>query len=202
MSKLNLFGELMSHFNAGRSQASTNQWGLFPRQLLASILLLLCAKNKTSCISHIPCLGIMHGRRRLLQEQQTCLWYHQEGHARPEVAERPSDTPSACCTADNVGMTFNEPKINCVDHDSSDALKDSLSKRQRLLEMLAYRPIIPIVSDGCTCQRVKPKQWRALTSSEGITTLTSSMTRRCLSFTSITEDKARLLLRQSCQQPA
>ncbi len=68
---------------------------------------------------------------------------------------------SACCTADNVGMTFNEPKINCVDHDSNDALKDSLIKRQRLLEMLAYRPIIPIVSDGCTCQRVKPKQWRA-----------------------------------------
>ncbi|KAI2513104.1 hypothetical protein MHU86_1396 [Fragilaria crotonensis] len=109
-----------------------------PSQLSASILLLLCAKTRQVAYP-VP---LNNAWKEKVLEVAANVLVIPSTRARPEVAASPPIS-GATATADNVGMTLDEPEVDSVDPDSSDTLEESPCKRQRLHDMSAYWPRSP-----------------------------------------------------------
>ena len=127
MSKSSLFGESMTHFNG------TNQCGMFRVSFQRQFYYYYAHKTRQVAYP-VP---LTNAWKEKVLEVAANVLVIPSTRARPEVTASPPIS-GATTTADNVGMTLDEPEVDSVDPDSSDTLEESPCKRQRLHEMSAY----------------------------------------------------------------
>ena len=128
MSKSNLFGESMTHFDG------TNQCGMFRVNFQRQFYYLYAQKMRQVAYP----MPLNNAWKEKVVEAAANVLIIPSTRARPAAAAVPS-----CSPTDNVSITRYEPEIDLSVEPDSAILEESPSKRQRLLEISSYWPKSP-----------------------------------------------------------